>query len=418
MKKTLVILAAALPLFLLSCRYVPERDYSAILNKKTYAPFESVNEPILLPFDLDLAFKQKGNNNSETVKRYCGDVYAIYDWENNKVQDYFFSISEAYVSNDMMRRVQGKDGILYLERYTGWTASQDYISYIEAKNTSIEKLKLNGKYIIGSFLSYNDMPQKTVPVIGDGFRFYDFVNERLSEKSVDVKWSDFYPAIDEDGNFWYLKKTEETDKNHGKSELIKIDGTSFDESEALITLDENEGASYIEEDKSWSKEIYRNIMIADRNYVLMAKTKMEKKSPDQEHNYYYWSSEEEGIEAFDLSTKTTKYVKYPDEEVLEGYANTDFIFKVNGIYYAFMVTGYPYVTKVFKYNPETNSLQKVNATLDFTSYDATLREKRIYFIDYDWNFEEDYYRLACFDTETETFSQVKKLKLSDFAFED
>ena len=88
MKKVCVALLCFFIIGLASCKWIPDQDYSGILNKTTYNSFENLNNPLMLSFQKLTTFKLSGTQNQETHS--FGSVYVIYDWENETVHDFVF----------------------------------------------------------------------------------------------------------------------------------------------------------------------------------------------------------------------------------------------------------------------------------------------------------------------------------------
>ena len=90
MKKIFLVFCLIFSVSFFSCHvYVPEKDYSKILEKQEYKSFNHLNKPFVLKLNTYLDFLAE-KDNGRVYERRRGAYYVIYDWETESVFDFVY----------------------------------------------------------------------------------------------------------------------------------------------------------------------------------------------------------------------------------------------------------------------------------------------------------------------------------------
>ena len=224
--KKYCIAVAALSLLCFSCNY--ETYYKSITDlkevraKTSMESFEKINDPIVITMPVYETMALFGNENMGTYPKRVGDMFVVYDWENNKIHDWCFFKGKHGWSN--FRAMEMGNPVKYYD-------SGETIGCLSADG----KLTTYKNTVTGTFTNLNNN-QKTKSRYGlleypgysmkngrSQYRINIFDSETgiINKNYIDIDKEDtyiFFPFADNDGNYWIFN----TFKN-GKSFLNKID---------------------------------------------------------------------------------------------------------------------------------------------------------------------------------------------------
>ena len=104
MKKITKVLFLTLSIFLnFGCNYEvyykSVTDLSKVRAKTSMKPFEQINDPIVITMPVYEKMALFGNENMGTYNKRAGDMFVVYDWENNRIHDWCFFEGEHGWSN-------------------------------------------------------------------------------------------------------------------------------------------------------------------------------------------------------------------------------------------------------------------------------------------------------------------------------
>ena len=204
--KTTAILA--LIFVSVSCNY--ETYYRSITDlkevraKTEMKPFEHINDPIVITMPVYETMALFGNPGMGTYQKRAGDMFVVYDWENNEIHDWLFFEGEHGWSN--FRAVEMGTPVKYFD-------SGETIGCLEQNG----KLTTYKNTVMGTFTNLNNN-QKNKSRYGllntDGYsngkyeyriNLFDSETGTVNDEQIkiisDVSYLHF-PEADKDGNYW------------------------------------------------------------------------------------------------------------------------------------------------------------------------------------------------------------------------
>ena len=95
MKKLMIKIILTLCIFLnFGCNYEvyykSVTDLSKVRAKTNMKPFEQINDPIVITMPVYEKMALFGNESMGTYQKRAGDMFVVYDWENNEIHDWCF----------------------------------------------------------------------------------------------------------------------------------------------------------------------------------------------------------------------------------------------------------------------------------------------------------------------------------------
>ena len=391
-------------LFLFSCKWVPSKDYSSVLNKTSYQTFESLDEPLLLSFRMSPVFYWNGKKNNHTTRSY-GSVYVIYDWENARVHDFVYSkgSSSGYGSEFLL---QTNDGTK-----TKWygAESSDYLYSISADKTGLTEI-FDGTYSCSQKISEtNGRPQAVILRTDESGKSIYAFDSRTDKSNLlaSGNYSDYRKAYaDGTGNYWMIRRTEKDENKKSFFNLHKIDMSQNKICPAVKSFKEIPDDAVYDTYNGWSEHFNYEIIYADSNHVLLSKT-VYKLMPVGSDGFVNQIPCEEKIVSLNLSGMTENETAYPDAGIDDRhYYETNFAFKIGGTYYLFARIQGENKLHAFSYDASTHALTLLDVFPKET-HSAALRNSRVYFASEkieSGNPDNHYMTLTYFDAGTQRFA--------------
>ncbi len=395
------------PLIFFSCKWVPSKDYSSILNKTSYRSFESLNEPLLLSFKMSPVFYWNGSKQNEHTIRPYGSIYVIYDWENERVHDFVYSkgYSSSYGSEFLL---QTNDGTK-----TKWygAESSDYLYSLSADKTKLAEI-FDGTYSSSqNWAETNGRPQAVIlRTDGDGKSVYAF--DSRTEKSNLIASGNYFDYgkayADGTGNYWMIRRTEKDENKKSFFKLHKIDMSQNKICPSVKSFKQIPDDAVYDTQNGWSEQFNYEIIYADSNHVVLSKT-VYKLMPTGTNGFVNQIPCEEKIVSLNLSDMTENETDYPTAS--SRYYQTISAFKIDGTYYLFSRIQDENKLYSFSYDADAHTLTPLD-NFRAELYSAAIRDSRIYFasekID-SGNPDNHYMILTYFDTVTKRFAEEKIL---------
>ena len=132
--------------------YVPEKDYSKILEKQEYKSFKHLNKPFVLKLNTYLDFLAE-KDNGRVYERRRGAYYVIYDWETESVFDFVYVPSDNSNLNYSLPQRKTNDGsYVYINWFYDYTTSENKYYFMNSSGNKIERLNrgIHGGDVINS----------------------------------------------------------------------------------------------------------------------------------------------------------------------------------------------------------------------------------------------------------------------------
>lgn len=281
--KKIITLVLALSALFTSCVYYQDEDYSKVLNKNTYKEFDSLNDPIILTYDFEMLFSQKGEGNGISLI-HNGAVYAVYDWETDSIYDYVYAPGRNGKSfiKPFLPALKGSDGKL---NFYGYDSEYQNIYVMKSDSTSLEKFDSEDE---DSYWISAEFGDASKILEGKGLRYYcnsyddgkyhlkvkTFAPEKngfgnVVEKVIYANSGFHSPVTDPEGNYWFALETknEKTHKSFTSITCFNVQKNAFEE--PLKTYDNNEGGT-CDAFELWDINISYRPVCADSEYVYVA----------------------------------------------------------------------------------------------------------------------------------------------------
>lgn len=221
--KLILILIVGFLFLSFSCNY--ETYYKSITDlkevraKTSMESFENINDPIVITMPVYETMALFGNENMGTYPKRVGDMFVVYDWENNKIHDWCFFKGKHGWSN--FRAVEMGNPVKYYD-------SGETIGCLSADG----KLTTYKNTVMGTFTNLNNN-QKTKSRYGllntDGssngkteyrINIFDSETGKVNDNQIKIlsEYSYFhFPKADDKGNYWI------TSVKNNSNYLNKID---------------------------------------------------------------------------------------------------------------------------------------------------------------------------------------------------
>lgn len=404
MKKFLIPLVC---LFLLSsCVYTPVNDFFKIRNKGLSKDYSSLNNPAFFT----LTATQEFSKGKKIIKEDFGTVHFIYDWENNEINDYFFTKtynsvynnysfvdlknsdgSKTYLNIDLSREIMKVN--LKQRNFTTTNFDDDIGYYYLWANPSIESNKHAVLFYTNSYDIESDLYDCT---------FYIFSEDEKNDKKVLYKnindAYDIIPIMDASGDkVWFNEIKSSVDRKDKKVNIKNLDLTTGTINEPFISFDSYLFSDGENPDYKIEKEFSYYVMFADSSYIILKKVAYNCENFESENS----------ILMIDLSSKTSKEIKLDKDLYIQ------YVTYLNNKYYVFTRKIYGnYSVYTIDYSTENKTFIEEYSIKgqDIDSY--FIRDDSIYFIDY----EKNHSYISKFDSKSNKYVDLLNVKISDFAF--
>lgn len=204
--------------------YESVTDLKEVRAKTSMEPFDDLNEPIVITMPVYEKMALFGNESMGYYSKRAGDIFVVYDWENNKIHDWLFFEGNHGWSN--FRAAEMGTPVKYYD-------SGDKIGCLDSGGN----LTVYKNDILGTFtnLNNNHNPKSRYGLLNtDGYsdglyeyRINIFDSETGKTNKNQIKMLSessnlFFPFADDKGNYWICSFFSSDDKK--KSVLNKIDG--------------------------------------------------------------------------------------------------------------------------------------------------------------------------------------------------
>lgn len=288
MKKLIIKIFLTLSIFLnFGCNYEvyyrSVTDLSKVRAKTNMKPFEQINDPIVITMPVYEKMALFGNESMGSYDKRAGDMFVVYDWENNEIHDWCFFEGNHGWSN--FRAVEMGTPVKYYD-------AGEKIGCLSSDG----KLTTYENPVMGTFTNLNNN-QKVKSRYGilntDGYsngkneyciNIFDsetgIVNDEQIKLDCDYSYL-FYPFADEEGNYWICNI------NDDKNWLNKIDGENNKIEKYLLGEANDEEIIYS------VKDVYKN-------YVILREWDYTNKSSS--------NKDKENIYIYDVNTKEKKLI--------------------------------------------------------------------------------------------------------------
>ena len=215
-----------------------------IKSKTSMKPFTHLNEPIVPLFGVSDQYSLFGNANLSSYYKACGEIFVVYDWENEEVYDWAYC--------DGLSGVWKTKATEIGENYYVAGFGSSIIGELSSESGKVTQIHTGIK---GQFMNINSniKPRSKYGIIdgpgllngGQGsFGFYIFDSEKKNVNSNGIlRATDhpgylFFPFADETGNYWF-GYTE-----NSKNWLINIDCEKNEVSKQIFMSNVNENREF------------------------------------------------------------------------------------------------------------------------------------------------------------------------------
>lgn len=288
MKKLIIKIFLTLSIFLsFGCNYEvyykSVTDLSKVRAKTSMKPFEQINDPIVITMPVYEKMALFGNESMGTYQKRAGDMFVVYDWENNEIHDWCFFEGNHGWSN--FRAVEMGTPVKYYDagEKIGCLSSDGKLTTY--KNTVMgtftnlnNNQKVKSRYGILNTDGYSNGKKEYLINIFDSET--GIINNEQIKLDCDYSYL-FYPFADEEGNYWICNI------NDDKNWLNKIDGETNKIEKYLLGEANDEEIIYS------VKDVYKN-------YVILREWDYTNKSSS--------NKDKENICIYDVNTKEKKLI--------------------------------------------------------------------------------------------------------------
>ncbi len=206
-KNFLCILLLSVIMFLVSCDglFMTESDISHIVTKTSMEPFAELNDPIVITMPV---YQQSVTFGSKRMKE-AGDIFVVYDWENEVVHDWAFFAGNHGLSN--WRAVEMGSPTKYYDA----GESSGLIGCLDAETgkVTVTKNAVNGTF--ANLNNNNELKSRYGMIETFGYangsetcsvNFFDSETGRVSARGITIpiytSGNVFTPHADKNGNYW------------------------------------------------------------------------------------------------------------------------------------------------------------------------------------------------------------------------
>lgn len=381
MKKIIPILIIIL--FLTSCdsMYSLLDETKKITEKTTYKTFDHLNEPIVLSMPVQAKKYLFGNKNKSNKTEKLGEIFVIYDLENNEVFDWVFYGNSNETTWNLPVEM-GQNPVCYFNplvgssQVVGLNPQKTSVDYYDVNNATLfYSNNTVGNYSVMDSYRTNDEVKK----LEICFRIFNSETGEASNTilSQPVDCSGYITSLvpDEHGDLFFSYLYD------GYGYIAKIDC----ENEKMDSFNSEILCKYNESDSDY---VFATTILHVENGKIFLKVGKLGLGPYDENRLYL----------IDYETKSKTEINLP----LEGDARLSRIVKVDGFFYGIVLNKMNSETciQIYRINMDTKSTELINRDKPFfMSFTDNLwvRGTRIYFMN-SWNTRNPYYNYYDVDT--------------------
>lgn len=368
--------------------YKSVRDLSAVREKESMKPFSELNNPIVITMPVYDKRALFGNESMGVIYAQEGDIFVVYDWENNRIHDWAFFPGAHGQSN--WRAVEMGTPVKYydagdasrkigcLDPETGFITV--FSNPVEGTFTNLNNnQKIKSRYGIIHTSGWNSKRK-----MGE-YRINRFDSETgKTDLRQLVIYSDetyiFYPMPDRDGNFWVMY----IEDNYNWLQKIDLENN-------CLAKPVKHTALPFETPKGNDKYIYYHPSVEGtfKNYVLVAECE------DSDINPYPYMT------VYDMDNLESEPISIPMPNEQDHKNRIFLATEANGECYGIFPSDYDgddWFTSVDLYKIDIENRKMIfTARIDFDFTETVYsRGSRIYFIDSSWlhTFRCTYYDVA------------------------
>lgn len=367
--------------------YVPEKDYSKILEKQEYKSFNHLNKPFVLKLNTYLNFLAE-KDNGRVYERRRGAYYVIYDWETESVFDFVYVPSDNSNLNYSLPQRKTNDGsYVYINWFYDYTTSENKYYFMNSSGNKIERLNrgIHGGDVINSSddesnvlaLIYKDEDKIKFTYIDVNTK--DVFKEKIIKK--DGYLSDCW--IDATGIIWFIEiQTKEENK-----EYAYFGYYNYKNDELKKNCFEFGG--------TWENNYSYSITYSDEQFLIIEKKEYGKDYKTL-NKYSYLIMNKQNNE------------DYLYDEIYFENKSIEKVYEYKNEYYLFSETDDYSNREIYKLNQEKNGVEFLHENTE-NLYRMNFRDEKVFFI----NVNEDDTRITYYDVLNNEFKEMKGFVLDD-----
>lgn len=388
MKKLLLVFCLIFSVSFFSCHvYVPEKDYSKILEKQEYKSFNHLNKPFVLKLNTYLDFLAE-KDNGRVYERRRGAYYVIYDWETESVFDFVYVPSDNSNLNYFLLQRKTNDGsYVYINWFSDYTTSEDKYYFMNSSGNKIERLNrgIHGGEVINS----SDDESNVLALIykdEDKIKFtYIDVNTKDVFKEKIIKKDGYFSDcwIDATGTIWFIEiQTKEENK-----EYAYFGYYNYKNDELKKNCFEFGG--------TWENNYSYSITYSDEQFLIIEKKEYGKDYKTL-NKYSYLIMNKKNNES------------YLYDEIYFENKSIEKVYEYKNEYYLFSETDDYSNREIYKLNQEKNGVEFLHENTE-NLYRMNFRDEKVFFI----NVNEEDTRIAYYDVLNNEFKEMEGFVLDD-----
>ena len=367
--------------------YVPEKDYSKILEKQEYKSFNHLNKPFVLRLNTYLDFLAE-KDNGRVYERRRGAYYVIYDWETESVFDFVYVPSDNSNLNYSLPQRKTNDGsYVYINWFYDYTTSENKYYFMNSSGNKIERLNrgIHGGEVINS----SDEESNVLALIykdEDKIKFtYIDVNTKDVFKEKIIKKDGYFSDcwIDATGTIWFIEiQTKEENK-----EYAYFGYYNYKNDELKKNCFEFGG--------TWENNYSYSITYSDEQYLIIEKKEYGKDYKTL-NKYSYLIMNKQNNE------------DYLYDEIYFENKSIEKVYEYKNEYYLFSETDDYSNREIYKLNQEKNGVEFLHENTE-NLYRMNFRDEKVFFI----NVNEDDTRITYYDVLNNEFKEMEGFVLDD-----
>lgn len=387
--------------------YVPEKDYSKILEKQEYKSFNHLNKPFVLKLNTYLDFLAE-KDNGRVYERRRGAYYVIYDWETESVFDFVYVPSDNSNLNYSLPQRKTNDGnLVYINGFYDYTTSENKYYFMNSSGNKIERLN-RGIHLDEDFSDYggevinsSDDESNVLALIfkdEDKIKFtYIDVNTKDVFKEKIIKKDGYFSDcwIDATGTIWFIEiKTKEENKEYAyfgyynyKNDELKKNCFEFEQNTGKYIKDEFGG--------TWENNFSYSITYSDEQFLIIEKKEYGKDYKTL-NKYSYLIMNKKNNE------------DYLYDEIYFENKSIEKVYEYKNEYYLFSETDDYSNREIYKLNQEKNGVEFLHENTE-NLYRMNFRDEKVFFI----NVNEEDTRIAYYDVLNNEFKEMEGFVLDD-----
>lgn len=386
MKKNLLFTITITLVIFASCTmnaYKSTGEMDFVKEKTEMKPFRNINDPIVITMPVYEKMYLYGRIKENYRLMRLGDIFVVYDWENDKIFDWAFFEGDHGLSNFRAAEIGNPT------KYYDACSASDLIGILNPDDGTIKVIKNSYGHILMNMNNNNREKSRygLLDAIGIGtydFYVFDSVTEKVNSTPIAIPTESigytFYPFADKSGNYWISNSI---DSKLYLSEILPADNC-IGRSIYICDLDKDN-------DYNWF-----DVLFCSDNLIFLADSVV----PMSDYLF-----------VVDVS-KTENYIRKIDLPPEKSSDNNVFIgAECNGKNY-FIRPDYD-LLYLDVYNEETDKIENISIHSFDMSETIYVRGSRIYFLNSSGlvNFNFTYY-----DTELGSWGEIENYSLEDIIY--